>query len=101
MSSDIKITIADNVATFKILGRLDFSLLRKDTEIAEAISLTDRLIVDYTDCEYIDSTGLGTLLTIRREAESRPNYRIQFYGCNELVKDALDIVGFTKLFEFV
>lgn len=101
MDSDITISKEGNLAILKIFGRLDYSLLRKDPEITDVISTTKRMLVDFSDCEYIDSTGLGTLLTIRREAELHPSYQIQFKGCNELVKEALDIVSFTKLFEFV
>lgn len=98
---NITITKDGDVAILKIVGRLDHSRLPKDPEITEIIASTSMMIVDFSDCEYIGSTGLGTLITIHRATEKHPNYRIQFKSCNEHVKESLEVVGFSKFFEIV
>ena len=87
MTSDIQIINVDGLTEIKIIGRLDFSQARKEDEVVSLIGSSDIVVIDFSDCEYIDSSGLGFLLIIQKAVKEKSRLRIT--GCNSLVKETL------------
>lgn len=57
------------------------------------------LIMDITNVEYIDSSGLGALLLAHRQLKDQETF-ITLVGAQEVVKLMLDISQLSELFQF-
>ena len=99
MSADIKITRKDDEVVIKVFGKLDFSQLRKEDEIIEAASSSKLITVDFSECNGIDSTGLGFLLLIKNSVVELTNTQVRLVECNPVVREMLNSFGFDKIFE--
>ncbi len=91
----------NQTTTLYISGNLTFS------DRQDAIDLIPRLfetggrqiVVDVSEVGYIDSAGLGVLLTLREHAgENDAGFSIR--GATGTVKATFDLAGFNKLFDF-
>jgi anti-anti-sigma factor len=77
---------------FKLIGILDFSTVDSfniDHLINESIKEFE---VDFSDLEFIDSTGIGAILTILHKASSL-NAQVQFTGLNAEKIDLFETIG--------
>lgn len=99
MTTDIKITRKDDEVVIKVFGKLDFSQLRKEDEIMEALSSNNLITVDFSECDGIDSTGLGFLLLIKNWVAEKANTQVRLVECNPMVREILNSFGFNKIFE--
>ena len=97
MTRDIIITTEDGLTEIRIIGRLDFSQARKEDELVSAIAASKAVVIDFSACELIDSSGLGFLLIIKKAVKDHSSLRIT--GCNGFVKEILTTVGFHQLFD--
>jgi anti-anti-sigma factor len=79
---DLDIESAD---TFATLGR-------RAVEHGDAV-----LIIDLSKCEFLDSTGIGSLVTVRNAAEDA-GARIYLQGESQRVTRVLDIAGLRGYF---
>jgi anti-anti-sigma factor len=79
---DLDIESAD---TFATLGR-------RAVEHGDAV-----LIIDLSKCEFLDSTGIGSLVTVRNAAEDA-GARIYLQGESQRVTRVLDIAGLRDYF---
>lgn len=80
-------TFSDNVAFKQILGLLDDAQLRS-------------LVVDFGKVDFIDSAGLGMLLLLRDECQTR-NVGISIAGAKGQVEKIFLISKFDQLFSMV
>ena len=55
-------------------------------------------IIDLAELDYIDSSGLGTLVAIQKRALQNGG-RVIIKGLNGLVKDMFELTRLTKVFE--
>jgi len=99
MTTDIEISKTDDEVILKVIGKLDFSQLRKEDEIIEAVASSDLITVDFSECDAIDSTGLGFLLLIKNSVAERANIRVRLVECNTIVREILTSFGFNTCFE--
>jgi anti-anti-sigma factor len=79
---DLDIESAD---TFATLGR-------RAVEHGDAV-----LIIDLSKCEFLDSTGIGSLVTVRNAAED-VGAKIYLQGESQRVTRVLDIAGLRDYF---
>ena len=88
----------DNYIILRISGRLDtnkagefedkiLSLLNKDIK---------KVLMDMTGLEYINSTGLRTLLLATKKLHRDEGFFI-LYGISNKIKEILDTAGFTSI----
>ena len=55
------------------------------------------VILDFGNCDYIDSTGLGMLIVLRSDLMNS-KIQIKFINLRETVKQIMKIANFDKLF---
>ncbi len=68
------------------------------TDMVESASGT--LCIDLSEVSYMDSSGVGTLVYIKREVERR-NVRLVLAGLQPRVRSVFEITHLTKFFEIV
>ena len=83
-----------------VSGRLDTpSAAKAQQEITPLLENADKLItLDCTNLEYISSSGLRLLLTIRKEA-ARKGGNVVVEHISDDIKKVLMMTGFINLFE--
>ena len=83
-----------------VSGRLDTpSAAKAQQEITPLLENADKLItLDCTNLEYISSSGLRLLLTIRKEA-ARKGGNVVVEHISDDIKKVLMMTGFVNLFE--
>ncbi|MCF7919329.1 MAG: STAS domain-containing protein [Candidatus Cloacimonetes bacterium] len=72
---DISFNLADDIGIVKISGELDASNskdLRKAFD--DYFNRTSIFILDFSDLQFMDSTGLGTIIRIFKHAELKQGY---------------------------
>lgn len=101
MSLAIEKEKAGATTILKITGILDISttnVIQPHLEIAgEKI---DTLVFDFSNLEFIDSTGIGAIIeAIYRSQEEK--FSIKFQGLNEATNEIFETVGLFKILEAV
>jgi anti-anti-sigma factor len=89
----------DNTLTFRVEGRgtMTQSLpLRRCAERALETGVT-RVLVDLRDCNYMDSTFLGTLLTLKKTLEKRPEGKFVLLAPSAACARILQQMGLTEM----
>lgn len=84
------------ILTIQISGRFDFSVhndFRQATKQTEAN--VNKIVVDLSNTDYLDSSALGMLLVLRDKANGNA---INIVGARTDVKKILEIANFDKLF---
>jgi len=86
--------------SLQLSGRFDFSkqkLFMNEAERAIAKAVTAEFQVDLAGLEYIDSSGLGSLLMVRDMAKHQDKF-VTLTGQRGQVKQALSAAQFERLF---
>lgn len=101
MSTQIKVTTADGVATLHLEGRFDFNS-QKDFRTAYSPILQDATIksicIELSKVNYLDSSALGMLMLMRERAQEvgKP---VELSKPSDIVRKILVIANFGKLFK--
>lgn len=83
-----------------LTGRFDFNAHREFRAAYEAAFKVDgigSLELDLSGVDYLDSSALGMLLMLREHATVR-NIQLSISGCQDSVRQILEIANFSKLF---
>lgn len=92
---EIQKTINDGIITIKIIGRLDTSNSAQLDEEVKELKEDDKLILDFSELEYLSSVGLRILLSLKKKLKDN----IKIINVNEFVKEVFDMTGFSDIFE--
>lgn len=96
---DKKIEANDNTQTVKLIGDLDvYSEDDFKSFIDEEIDTNKDLIIDLSDLEYLDSTGLGMFMIIYKMQESNGK-SVKVVNAKENIKKLFKITDLTELFD--
>ncbi len=90
--------VESGVLHIKISGRFDFGVhneFREATKLAE--SGVQKIIVDMSQTDYLDSSALGMLLVLRDKVGGNKD-AVRLIGARSEVKKILEIANFDKLF---
>ena len=98
MTFDIKEQNGNMVAT--VSGRLDTpAAVKAQQEIVPLLENANKeILLDCKDLEYISSSGLRHILTIRKEAASKGG-KVIIENINDEIKKVFMMTGFFNLFE--
>ena len=99
MDDDITIraTRDGSTAIVAASGEIDLSSVRElRTAVTAAAENCDRLRLDLTEVEFIDSTGLGGLLELRSTLRAR-NVTLEIVAGDGPVRQAVEITGLSEL----
>lgn len=91
-------------AVVRLSGRFEFSAHREFREVMDtALQNKDleTVTVDLADVDYIDSSALGMLLLMLREKANQAKKGLALANPRGIVKQALDIAHFERLFSIV
>lgn len=92
---EIQKTINDGIITIKIIGRLDTSNSTQLDEEVKELKGEDKLILDFSELEYLSSVGLRILLSLKKKLKDN----IKIINVNEFVREVFDMTGFSDIFE--
>lgn len=95
---EINILTQDGIKIIKLRGELDISSVGnfKSTVLRAKIDVP-RLRIDFIDLDFIDSTGVGTLVEILRELKEE-DYKIEVCNISHDIFEILDLLGITEMF---
>ena len=90
----------DNQVIASFIGRLDTAAA---VEVAEAVKplyevANREIILDYSQLEYISSSGLRIFLSIRKEAAAKGS-KVIVRSINDDIRQVFVMTGFISLFE--
>ena len=97
----MKVTIiSGNPVVAKLQGRLDTTAAAEVTPDFQALNqyAAGHIVIDCGELEYISSSGLRLLLTLRKEVAAK-NGKLQIRNMNEDILQIFKITGFISLFE--
>ena len=66
--------------------------------LLESLSKTPRLVVNFSDVRYIDSSGIASLVEVLMKARTSKK-RLVLYGLNKTVQEVLQLTRLTTVFE--
>lgn len=66
--------------------------------LLESLSKTPRLVVNFSNVRYIDSSGIASLVEVLMKARNSQK-RLVLYGLNKTVQEVLQLTRLTTVFE--
>lgn len=96
-----QVTVNHGIATAQVTGQMTFDDRGDAPAMAAALvgKGTKVIVFDLSGVDYIDSAGLGILLTLREKAQETGS-AITLKGMTGSVKEVLDLACFDTLFSF-
>lgn len=90
-----------NTVTARITGQMTFEDRGQAPTLAAALTepSSTAIVLDLSGVDYMDSAGLGILLTLREKAQAKGN-AISLKGMTGDVKEILELACFDTLFRF-
>jgi anti-sigma B factor antagonist len=87
------------VEIVKVKGFMDLLQVRQFEVFMDQLIQTSsrKIVLDFTELEYISSAGLGAIIGCIREARAKSG-DIKIGGCSKPVKDILESFGFSSVF---
>ena len=83
----------------KLIGNLDgISSSDVTDKILKEIEGDNSIVIDMSDCPYVSSAGLRTLLTIGKSIKMK-NGNMHIINLVEEVKEIMDMTGFGNIFK--
>lgn len=94
-------TIQNEGATIlAIAGRIDSNTSEKLQEVLlSAIDVSNEVVLDFSNVDYISSAGLRVLLMGQKKSNSK-NSTMDLTNVSEIVMQVLETVGFSKILSF-
>ena len=82
--------------TVKVSGRLDTATAPQlEAEMKNALDGVQKLVIDFSDLDYISSAGLRILLAIQKKMNKQGSMLVK--GSNETIKEIFEVTGFTDI----
>ena len=98
MSTTLTVSKNDNEITIKLGKRFDFNIVDAFREAYSAHDASGKNhIIDFRETEYMDSSGLGMLLNMRRHLGD-DNAKISLINCRPQIRKILTISRFDMKF---
>lgn len=90
------------VATLKLVGELDAAATDKlrDAANAQMTRGVDRIVLDLSELDFIDSTGLGAMLGVLKRLREKDG-ELALSAVSPRVQKLLDLTGLDKAFTIV
>ena len=87
----------DGNLIFTLKGRLD-TITSPDLEnkFKEEEIEEDKVILDFTELEYISSAGLRAILSIKRNLDAKKK-TLEIHNINDVIKEVFSVTGFNNI----
>lgn len=96
----INVTTTDDSIHIHVFDRFDYGVHKEFREAYKNSSTDSEFIIDMTQATYMDSSALGMLLLLREHLNENGS-NITITGCNEELKNILEISNFKNLFNIL
>ena len=88
-----------NTLTVLISGRIDTATAPEaDASINGSLDGVQSLILDFTDVNYVSSSGLRVLLALQKKMSARDGMKL--VGVNDAVNDVFEVTGFDEILDY-
>jgi len=97
---EIKVNKEDKYTLVQLIGRLDSNTsLSLEKELISIIEKgKEDLIIDFSDLNYISSSGLRVFLLAAKLLEPKEK-KLNFCCMKDFIKEVFDIAGFSSIFD--
>lgn len=90
---EVKKVAQDTNCTLYVSGVLDYATMDPFVEEIRSVeSDIKKVIIDFTDLEFIDSTGIGAIINLVHEANSKL-FGVEISGLSEENKELFETIG--------
>ncbi len=100
MSLEIVKETINRTTTLEVIGLLDISTVGIIDPCIEEIDDIDTLIFDFTRLEFIDSTGIGSIMNVIYLSQER-NFKVKLKGLNDLTHSIFETIGLYQILEAI
>ena len=94
----IQISKQGDTVTIKLDGKFDFDSVQPFRDAYSSHNDCRSFVIDFRDTDYMDSSGLGMLINMRRDLGEEQS-SIKLVNCRPQIKKVLLISRFEKYFE--
>lgn len=99
---DIKTEKINNYSVVKLLGEFDLNDADIfETEINKIFKERQKIILDFSELEYIDSSGIGQLIQLQRDFGNEANNELYLANINKFIFNVLEIANLTTFFNII
>ncbi|MGG3736484.1 STAS domain-containing protein [Aeribacillus pallidus] len=98
MSLTVEKEVQENTLILQIKGVLDISTAHVIEPYLEGIDRIETVILDFSDLELIDSTGIGAIINAIYLSKEK-NFQLKLQGMNELTHHVFETVGLYKVLD--
>ena len=93
---NIEKNCVENVATLKVIGRLDTTTAPAlESAVSEIVGGSQQLVLDFDGLEYISSAGLRVIL--KAQKAMAPKGGMKLLHVNETIMEIFEITGFSDI----
>jgi anti-anti-sigma factor len=85
---------------FSMYGTLDITTTNIVNSLLEEIDEIELLIFDFSNLEFIDSTGIGSILNAIYLSQEK-NFKLKMQGINEITHQVFEMVGIYQILDSV
>lgn len=82
----------------KPVGVLDISTVDKFDKYVQTLDSILTLIIDFSELEFIDSTGIGAILRVIYRSQDE-DFSVELEGLQENIREIFEMVGVMKVLE--
>lgn len=100
MSLEILKEDKEQITILKIKGILDISTTSAIDRVIDEIDKVKTLIIDFKDLEFIDSTGIGSIMNIIYLSQEK-QFKVKLEGINDLTHSIFETVGLYQILEAI
>jgi len=90
--------VQDSAMVMKLKGTLDISTSHVIDPYLAAIDEINKLLIDFSDLEFIDSTGIGSIMSAIYLSKAK-GFKLVFAGVNEITHHVFETVGLYQIME--
>ena len=95
---EIEKTTNGETLNAKVSGRIDTTTAPSfENEIKTSLDNISELNIDFSDVEYISSSGLRALLVLHKLMNSKPNGTMVLKNVKDVVKEVFEVTGFSEI----
>jgi anti-anti-sigma factor len=101
MNLKVEKEVQETTLTLLISGILDISTNNViDPHLEEINDEINMLIIDFSGLEFIDSTGIGSIMNAIHLSQEK-QFKLRFQGVHELTHQVFEMVGLYQILEAV
>jgi anti-anti-sigma factor len=98
MSLTVEKKVQENTLILQIKGVLDISTAHVIEPYLEGIDPIETVILDFSDLELIDSTGIGAIINAIYLSKEK-NIQLKIQGMNEITHHVFETVGLYQVLD--